>query len=134
MALPEKKQTRSELLDRQRRNAFTVKPPVQQLQKLALNRFVLAAYYVISLSGAGLVIGAIYPVGPIDETFLFIGFACVGVCLLASLYIFWKKTRSRHHAAFLVIISLLVLVFGTVYYIQQFEQESNDDAQGPTRY
>ena len=132
--IPEKKQSRGELQDLQRRNAFAVRPPVQQLQSQAVNRVILAVFYILSLIGAALVIGAIYPIGPINEVFFIGGIACMGVCLLASLFIFLKKPRSRHHAAILVIISLLVLVLGSVYYIEQFEQEAHDDAQGPTRY
>ena len=132
--LPERKQSRSELQDMQRRNAFAVQPPVQHLQNLAINRIVLAVFYALTLAGAGLVIAAIYPQGFIDEAFFIIGCACAGVSFLGVIYIFWKKPRSRHHAAIIAIISLLVLVFGTVYYIEQFEQEAHDDAQGPTRY
>ena len=132
--IPEKKQSRGELQDLQRRNAFAVRPPVQQLQNQAIHRAVLTGFYILSLIGAGLVIGAIYPIGPIDEIFFIGGVACMSACLLASFFIFWKKPRSRHHAAILVIISLLVLVLGSVYYIEQFEQEAHDDAQGPTRY
>jgi len=35
----------------------------------------------------------------------------------------------------MVIISLLVLVLGSVYYSEQFEQkQAHDDTQGPIRY
>ncbi|GEM_PF-1590841 len=132
--IPKKKQSRGELQDLQRRNAFAVRPPVQQLQNQAVNQVVLAVFYILSLIGAGFVIWAIYPIGPIDDAFFIGGATCMGGCLLASLFIFLKKPRSRHHAAILVIISLLVLVLGSVYYIEQFEQEAHDDAQGPTRY
>jgi len=116
------------------RNAFAVRPPVEQLQVQAVHRFVLVFFYLICLTGAGLVIKSNYPYG-IEMGPVFIsGMACAAVGLLVSLWIFWKKPRSRHHAALMAIISLLVLVFGTVYYIEQFEQEAHDDAQGPTRY
>ena len=39
-----------------------------------------------------------------------------GLAMLASFWIFWKKPRSRHHAAILFMISLLVIVFGVLYF------------------
>lgn len=132
--IPERKRDKAELQEMRARNAFAVKPPVEHLQSQAVNRFLLGLYYLISLIGAGLVIKSYYPYG-IEMGPVFIsGMACAALGLLISLLIFWKKPRSRHHAALMAIISLLVLVFGTVYYIEQFEQEAHDDAQGPIRY
>ncbi len=132
--IPERKRDKAELQEMRSRNAFAVRPPVEQLQAQAVHRFVLVFFYLICLTGAGLVIKSYYPYG-IEMGPVFIsGMACAAVGLLISLWIFWKKPRSRHHAALMAIISLLVLVFGTVYYIEQFEQEAHDDTQGPTRY
>jgi hypothetical protein len=126
--IPERKRDKAELQEMRARNAFAVRPPVGQLEAQAVNRLVLGIFYLISLTGAGLVIKSYYPYG-IEMGPVFIsGMACAAVGLLVSLLIFWKKPRSRHHAALMVIISLLVLVFGTVYYIEQFEQEAHDDA------
>ena len=41
---------------------------------------------------------------------------CGVIVFLMALLIYWKKPRSRHHAAFLFIISLLVIVFGFVLF------------------
>lgn len=132
--IPEKKRGISELRDIQARNAFATQPPVQQLQALAVPKQLIIFIYLLSLTSAGLVVAAFKGYGPIDEVFYYAGQGCAGLVTLTSLFIFWKKPRSRHHAAFLAIISLLVLVFGSVYYIKQFEQSAHDDAQGPTRY
>jgi hypothetical protein len=126
--IPERKRDKAELQEMRARNAFAVKPPVAQLQAQAVNRLVLGIFYLICLTGAGLVIKSYYPHGIEMEPVFISGMACAAVGLLVSLWIFWKKPRSRHHAAFMAIISLLVLVFGTVYYIEQFEQEAHDDA------
>lgn len=132
--IPERKRDKAELQEMRARNAFAVKPPLEQLQAQAVHRFILFFFYLICLTGAGLVIKSYYPNG-IEMGPIFIsGMACAAVGLLVSLWIFWKKPRSRHHAALMAIISLLVLVFGTVYYFEQFEQEAHDDTQGPTRY
>ena len=109
-------------------------PPVQALLKQALHPFFLGVCYVLSFVGAGLVVASMRSYGPVDEPFYLSGQACVSVVVLVSLYIFWKKPRSRHHAAIFVIISLLVLVFGSVYYFEQIEETAHDDAQGPIRY
>lgn len=113
---------------------MAVRPPVEHLKKLAANRIVLGIGYALCLVGAGLVIHAINRLGPIDELYFRIGMGCAGGGMLSSLLIFWRKPRSRHHTMIMVIISLLVLVFGSVYYIEQFEDAPHDDTQGPTRY
>ena len=132
--IPERKRDKAELQEMRARNAFAVKPPVAQLEAQAVHRFLLGLYYLICLTGAGLVIKSYYPYGIEMDPVFITGMACAAVGLLVSCLIFLTKPRSRHHAALMAIISLLVLVFGTVYYIEQFEQEAHDDAQGPIRY
>lgn len=132
--IPERKRDKVELQEMRARNAFAVRPPVGQLEALAVNRLVLAVFYLIILSGAGLVIKSHYPYGIEMGPVFITGMAFAAVGLLVSCFIFWKKPRSRHHAALMAIISLLVLVFGTVYYIEQFEHKAHDDTQGPIRY
>lgn len=121
--LPGHKHSDNELSELRMRNAFAVRPPVQELKNQALHPILLALGYILCLTGVGLAIGEIF----------IPGIACASIALLLTLFIFWKKPRSRHHAAMMAIISLLVLVFGTVYYLEQFEQTTND-AQGPIRY
>lgn len=121
--IPEKKHDNQELGELRARNAFAVRPPVQQLKNQALHPLFLGLGYVLSLTSGGLAYAGIYVPG----------LSCAAAGLLFSLFIFWKKPRSRHHAAFMAIISLLVLVFGSVYYQAQFEQPSHDP-QGPIRY
>ena len=45
--------------------------------------------------------------------------ACVAVALIIAGFIFFKKPFSRHHAAFISVISLFVIVFGALYYFPQ---------------
>ncbi len=42
--------------------------------------------------------------------------ACVAVALIIAGFIFFKKPFSRHHAAFISVISLFVIVFSALYY------------------
>lgn len=121
--LPEQKHSNEELNELRMRNAFAVRPPVQQVKSMALHPVPLAVLYLVCLAGAGLAIAGYYRPA----------LACSGVAMLGTLLVFWKKPRSRHHAAIVAIISLLVLVFGTVYYLEQLEA-SDYDPQGPTGY
>lgn len=121
--IPDHKHSDNELNELRMRNAFAVRPPVEQIINQALNPFLLGLNYLLCLTGAGLAIGKIF----------IPALSCAAVALVFTLFIYWKKPRSRHHAAFMAMISLLVLVFGTVYYLEQFEQTAHD-AQGPIRY
>lgn len=132
--IPKRKRDKVELQEMRARNAFAVRPPVEKLEAQAVNHLVLGFFYLMILTGAGLVIKSYFPYGIEMGPVFITGMALAAVGLLVSCLIFWKKPRSRHHAALMAIISLLVLVFGTVYYIEQFEQEAHDDAQGPIRY
>ena len=121
--LPEHKRDDDALRELRMRNAFMTRPPVQQVRALALGRVWLFLLYLVCLVGGGLVIGKVFEVGLI----------CGCVALLLALWVFCRKPRSRHHASLIVIISLLVLVFGTVYYLEQLEA-LNYDPQGPIGY
>ena len=44
---------------------------------------------------------------------------CVAAALLVSGFIFLKKPLSRHHAAFIAVMSLFVIVFGALHYFPQ---------------
>lgn len=45
--------------------------------------------------------------------------ACVAAALLIAGFIFLKKPLSKHHAAFIAVISLFVTIFGALYYFPQ---------------
>lgn len=121
--IPEKKHGSHELNELRARNAFAVRPPVQQLKNQALHPFFLGLGYALCAAGGGLAYAGI----------CIPGLGCAGGALLLALFIFLKKPRSRHHAAMMTIISLLVLVFGSIYYQAQTKQPSHDP-QGPIRY
>ena len=133
--IPEKKRSRNELEDLKRHNAFSVRPPVQQLQAQALPRVALGFCYLLVSFGAGCLLfkskicdllfdwfpmSSIWGLGgsydPVIEAIYIAAVASSVIGMVISGLIFWKKPRSRHHAAILAIISLLVLVFGSVYY------------------
>ncbi len=121
--IPDQKHSNDDLDEIRRRNAFSVRPPVQQIKNQAVHPGLLAVFYLRCLTAAGLAIAKIF----------IPALACAASALAVTVFIFFKKPRSHHHAAIIAIISLLVLVFGTVYYLEQFEQTAHD-AQGPIRY
>jgi hypothetical protein len=45
--------------------------------------------------------------------------ACVVIALLFAAFIYFKKPLSLHHAAFIAVMSLFVIVFGALYYFPQ---------------
>lgn len=91
---------------------------------MGLNFPCLALFYLLLITAIVLTFAKIF----------IAGLSCAGLSLLLSLLVIWKKPRSTHHAVIISIISLLVLVFGTVYYLEKFEPEAHEDPQGPTRY
>ncbi len=111
--IPAHKHSKKELGDLRMRNAFATRPPIQALRSQAANPIFLVIAYLLCLTGAGLALGGIY----------ISGIVCSALSLLGAFFIFWRKPRSRHHAAMITIISMLVLVFGSVYYREQLEQE-----------
>ncbi len=44
---------------------------------------------------------------------------CVVIALLFAAFIYFKKPLSLHHAAFIAVVSLFVIVFGALYYFPQ---------------
>jgi hypothetical protein len=47
--------------------------------------------------------------------------ACVGLALLIAAFIFIKKPLSVHHAAFIAVASLFVIVFGALHYFPHLQ-------------
>jgi len=121
--IPNRRLSETELDELRARNAFSVRPPIQQIKNQALHPLFIGLGYLLCCSSIGL---SIYKLSVP-------ALVCAGIVLLYAILIFWKKPRSAHHAALMTIISLLVLVFGSVYYFAQFEQTANDP-QGPIRY
>lgn len=111
--------------------------PAVHLDQLHLGRAKVAAIYLLSLAGYGLVFLADWASNlptpdlparwiadfvhrPDLGRILSIALGVIGgLVLLLSGLIWWKKPRSRHHAAFLTIIAVLVLVFGILHFLPE---------------
>lgn len=93
--LPSYRHSREELDLMRRQEAMRVMssdvpPAVSHLQKITANRWLLSLGYLLAFAGG------------------------VGGIGLAA-YIAVKKPRSRHHAGFMAMIAVLVIVFGALY-------------------
>ncbi|MBK1791394.1 hypothetical protein [Persicirhabdus sediminis] len=104
-SLPSQKRSRRELDEIRARNAFQTRPPIAHVEKMAAHPVVLIIGYLLSF--------------------------LAGVGLLPALLIYWRKPRSRHHACFMIIISILAAVF---FYFKYFNPSEINDTQGPFGY
>lgn len=115
-ALPRTRRSNAELTELQRREAlanFSATPidPAAHLKKLAANPILLTFAYLPAFAAIYTAWNAFHFITPISLIF---------VSGLLTAYIFWKKKRSRHHAAILFIILVMTLVFGGIHYAPYF--------------
>jgi hypothetical protein len=88
--LPVVRHSAEELAGLRARNAAEAKPPVEQIASLAAHPALLGCGYVLALAGG---VGG----------------------LLVALFLWLRKPRSHHHAAFIAIIAVLVITFAILY-------------------
>lgn len=81
--IPERRRSSDELSQLRMQNAMQLRPPVQHYQRKLAPPVLLGFFYVLSALGLGLLVG--------------------------PLLFFWKPL-SRHHACFMILISLLELL------------------------
>lgn len=74
-------------------NAMQLRPPVAQYQSQMAHPIALLMVYLLSFTGLGVVIGPLF---------------------------YFLKPLSRHHAAFIFLISLLVLGVAALYYYEVY--------------
>jgi hypothetical protein len=106
--IPERKHDDREIMHMRRRDMYHIRPPVQQIKSMALNRFVSGSLYI----GAAVIIFLsihFWKKFP-PENYIAPGVGSV-LLLLASLWIYLKKPRARHHAAFLFGIACVIIGF-----------------------
>ena len=107
-ALPQRKHDDKEIMEMRRRDIFQARPPLQHILSMALNPILAGLLYIIAIA-------AIYLTFHYWNTFtpqkFYAPAAGCSVLLLASLLIYWKKPRGRHHAAFLAGIAIILASF-----------------------
>lgn len=116
--LPEQRHSDAEVQEIRRREAMRVRPPLAHIQSQMAPRPLVALGYLMALAGG------IVPVFLEKEWEHAVQarWACLGaggLAVVVAIFIALKKPRSRHHAAFLAIGALLVIVFGILQLIPQ---------------
>jgi len=91
--LPDRKRQKDEIKRLRVHNAMAARPPIAAIKGQAAHGFLLFLGYLLSLAA--------------------------GPGLPVALFIAVRKPRSRHHAALMFILAVLVLVFGIRYYLSQ---------------
>jgi hypothetical protein len=103
-----------------RRSQPITTTPVAHLIALTAHPFIVGLGYVLVIGAA------IMPF--LDRLLLEVSFYVPAVMCAAGLFIagfiFLKKKRSLHHAGFIAMIALLVIVFGALYYFPQLRNAS----------
>jgi predicted PurR-regulated permease PerM len=85
--------------------------PIARLEKLTAHPVLLTLTYLTAFLAIYAAWQAVFFITPISLIF---------VSGLLTAYIFWRKKRSRHHAAILIIILVMTLVFGGIHYAPLF--------------
>lgn len=92
--LPAHKHSDQDLQRLRMQNAMQAKPPIELVKTQAGHWSLLALGYLLALAGG------------------------IGGIAVAA-FLFFKKPRSSHHAAWMTIIAVLVLVFGILYLLSK---------------
>lgn len=114
--LPERRRSIQEIKQLQSREVMPTPEnnphhPIVQIRRLTAHPFLLAPTYLIAFTAGFAAWNRVHFITPI---FL------ICVSGLLTTYIFWKKKRSRHHAAILMIILTMTLIFGAIHYAPFF--------------
>ena len=107
-ALPQRKHDEREIFDMRRRDAFQTRPPVAQIVRQALNPVLAGILYIIAAVNVYLTVHYWDAFSP--QNYIAPGVGCAFL-LIVSLLIYLNKPRSRHHAALLCGIAVLILGF-----------------------
>lgn len=116
-SLPFHRHSDDEIMRIRRQEMFAMQPAQ------AVHPRLIAAHFALVIPGylfaiAGWVCFYFY-----DQPIVATG-ACVVAALLVAGFIFLKKPLSQHHAAFISVIGLFVLVFGALHYFPQLRHGS----------
>lgn len=107
--LPLQRRSDEEIAAIRRRDTLAMMTPPPPNRKLAVaHPVILVMGYICALAGISCFFFAEFP---IPATV-----ACGLVALLIAATILWRYPISRHHAAFIAVIALLVLAFATLHY------------------
>lgn len=111
--LPVHRHTDEELHEIRRQSVLAPQGPIIHPASITAHLVVVIPGYLFALAGA--VCFYYY------ELSIGITSGCVAVALLVAGFIFLKKPLSRHHAAFIAVMSMFVIVFGALHYFPQLQ-------------
>lgn len=137
-SLPARRHTDEELMRLRRMDAGPAVSPVEALARRTVSVPVMILFYLLALAAVGLLVMEslwFSKAQPFDLPFEWLGRAVqaewyraaimsaiggvsAGVLLIAG-WVAWRRPLSRHHAGFMTIIAVLVLVFGTLYFFPE---------------
>ena len=106
--LPFHRHSEQEINEIRRQEAIAMLAPAVHPRSLTAHRVLVIPGYLFALGGAACFYCYELPL-PYTS-------ACVVVALLFAAFIFFKKPLSRHHAAFIAVAALFVIVFGALHY------------------
>lgn len=109
--LPSRRRTDQELNEARRREALNTLSPASQPRSMTAHMVVVILGYVLIAASA---VGIYFYQIPIEHSG-----SCLGIALLIAIGIFFLKPYSRHHAAFIAVIAIFVMIFAALYYFPQ---------------
>ena len=112
--LPVHRHNDKELHEIRRHDTLAKLAPWSHPQTLTAHLALVVPGYLFAIAGA-----VCFYFYDVEKQELRITAGCAAVAFLFAVFIFFKKPLSRHHAAFIGVISLLVAVFGALYYFPQ---------------
>lgn len=115
--LPAHRHNDRELSEIRRQTAIEMQTALDPYVKMKAHLALVIPGYLLAIGGG---VGFYFynaPIGaPIEITA-----ACAALALLIAGFILLKKPLSRHHAAFIAVISFFVIIFGALHYFPQLQ-------------
>jgi len=110
--IPIHRHSADEIAEIRRREALALMAPHAPNPKLASAHIaILIPGYLLAIAGASCFVFQGFPLAATA--------GCSALSLVISGFVFVRRPISRHHAGFIAIISLFVIVFGTLHYFPQ---------------
>ncbi|MES2922092.1 MAG: hypothetical protein V4819_11125 [Verrucomicrobiota bacterium] len=112
--LPIHRHSDKELTEIRRHDSIATLAPWTHPQALTANLALVVPGYLFAIAGA-----VCFYFYDVEKHEMRITAACAAIALFFAAFIFFKKPLSRHHAAFIGVAALFVIVFGALYYFPQ---------------
>lgn len=111
--IPFHRHSDKELNDLRRRDALSMLTPVANPRLAVAHIALIIPGYLLAVAGASCFYFYEFPMAATA--------ACAATALLIAGFIFLRRPISRHHAAFIAVIALFVIVFGALHFFPQLQ-------------